>query len=251
MGFIELQHHDINQIKIICVQDAFVTFYQKHREENMSYAIFKEGKPTICHDTSTTDEQRNRSHSGKCLQIIFLILFFLCTTLAWAEHSFVHEITVDQSQPAVYLVNSHSIGQAIYWAFNNDIGNTIVRIAAGEYSSFAASPLNKPNRVVKIVGTMDSGQHQTIVTGYGSHQALIHIRDSQQRPGSTLIIEDICIQGGPGGIRIFDDTQMNMEVNINNCFFKENSGKTLASGLYFYRLHSNQGTFTRKMLLMK
>ncbi|MDD4232210.1 MAG: FlgD immunoglobulin-like domain containing protein, partial [Candidatus Cloacimonetes bacterium] len=28
-------------------------------------------------------------------------------------------------------------------------------------------------------------------------------------------------------------------------------GKALASGLYFYRLQSNQSTFTRKMLLMK
>jgi hypothetical protein len=141
-----------------------------------------------------------------------MVVFLISFSMAWAEHTFVHEITVDPSLPIVYHTNTHDIGGAIHWAFSNDLGNTIVRVVAGDFPSFVAVPANKANRVVKVVGTMASGQYQTTISGAATHQALIHIRDSQQRPGSTLIIEDLCIQGGPGGIKLFEDyTTINIE----------------------------------------
>ncbi len=158
------------------------------------------------------------------LPVLLMVVFLISFSMAWAEHTFVHEITVDPSLPIVYHTNTHDIGGAIHWAFSNDLGNTIVQVVAGDFPSFVAVPANKANRVVKVVGTMASGQYQTTISGAATHQALIHIRDSQQRPGSTLIIEDLCIQGGPGGIKLFEDyTTINIGVYINRCKFEGNT----------------------------
>ena len=164
------------------------------------------------------------------LPILLMAVFLLNFSVAWAEHTFVHEITVDPSLPNSYPNNTNTIGQAIYWAYNNDIGNTIVRIAAGDFPSFVATPTYKANRVVKVMGTMASGQYMTTISGSTTHQALVHIRESQQSPGSTLIIEDLCIQGGPGGIRVFDDGYpFNTNISINRCKFVNNTGWSIKS----------------------
>jgi len=175
-------------------------------------------------------ERSNQAFSRRILPIILVILFLFCGSRAWSEHIFVHEITVDPSLPNAYPHNTNTIGQAIYWAYNNDIGNTIVRIAAGDFPSFVATPTNKANRVVKVMGTMASGQYMTTISGSTTHQALVHIRESQQSPGSTLIIEDLCIQGSPGGIRVFDDGYpFNTNISINRCKFVNNTGWSIKS----------------------